>query len=661
LRLLHRHFLNNLFRAIVFFFMHSTLPHKLGDRYELLELLGIGGMAEVYRARMFGAEGFAKMVVIKKLLPQFSHEPEIVAQFIGEARLAAMLHHDNIADIYDFGESDAAYYIAMEYLVGRDLYSVQQQVAGTGLGLAPALFVASAICAGMEYAHARSNDQGRPLAIIHRDLSPHNVFITSDGVVKVIDFGVARAELYDHHTRPGMVKGKISYMSPEQLAGEEIDHRSDIFSIGILLYEMLSGQKLYSGDTATLLRKCLSAEYRDVAELVPDLPPAVVAVVRRALAKERELRYQSCGAMGTDLEDCLFAEGSRFGRDGLRQMMTALFPEPHGFSGSKPLALPSRQAAADLEACEQTMAIAIPRNDGGGGAGPSLQGFRRGGRVLPLAFGVSVVVVTFIVVLWLALSGDKAQQTPAAAIPAPATPSLSSAAPPSQVTMGEERRGGDEDETIAALISQAEQALAEKGRDGGEAAALSAYRRILALHPDHHQARLGLAALAQRYGDSTERALQADRLAQAGAHLRRGLEAFPEDPRLLQLQQRIDKQRRLEVGRLTTRAEAALADNRLTTPADDCAFFYYKQIEHLEGRSDTVRRGLEKIADRYAALAEDAYRNLQREKCREYVRQGLAIDPRHRQLLQLQKDLQRSPPGMFFKSLEKSFQPLFTR
>jgi hypothetical protein len=633
--------------------MHKTLPHKLGDRYELLELLGSGGMAEVYRARMLGAEGFAKMVVIKRLLPQFSHEPEIVAQFIGEARLAAMLHHDNIADIYDFGESDAAYYIAMEYLVGRDLHSVQQQVAGTGLGLAPALFIASAICAGMEYAHARSDDQGRPLAIIHRDLSPHNVFITSDGVVKIIDFGVAKAELYDHHTRPGMVKGKISHMSPEQLAGDEIDHRSDIFSIGILLYEMLSGRKMYSGDTATLLRKCLTAEYRDVAELVPDLPPAVVAVVRRALAREREQRYQSCGAMGTDLEDCLFAEGSRFGRDGLRQMMMTLFPEPP--------ALPSREVAADPEGCEQTTAIATPRNDGSGGTGPSPPGFRRSGRSLPLIFGVSVVVITFAAVLWLWLSGDKTQQTPSAVTPAPATPAIASYEPPAQVAIGEEHGGSDDDEAIAALISQAEQALAEKGRDGGEAAALSAYRRILDLHPDHYQARLGLAALARRYGDSTEQALQAGRLAQAGVHLRRGLEAFPEDPRLLQLQQRIDKLRRLEVGRLAARAEAALAENRLTTPADDCAFVYYKQIEQLEGRSDTVRRGLEKIADRYAALAEEAYRNLRREKCREYVRQGLAIDPRHRQLLQLQIDLRRSPPGMFFKSLEKSFQPLFTR
>lgn len=637
--------------------MHSTLPHKLGDRYELLELLGIGGMAEVYRARMLGAEGFAKMVVIKKLLPQFSHEPEIVAQFIGEARLAAMLHHDNIADVYDFGESDAAYYIAMEYLVGRDLHSVQQQVAGTGLGVAPALYIAAAICAGMEYAHTRSNDQGRPLAIIHRDLSPHNVFITSEGVVKIIDFGVAKAELYDHHTRPGMVKGKISHMSPEQLAGEEIDHRSDIFSIGILLYEMLSGQKLYSGDTATLLRKCLNAEYRDVAELAPDLPPAVVAVVRKALAREREQRYQSCGAMGADLEDCLFAEASRFGRDALRQMMTKLFPEPPGIGG-KPLALPSHQAAAAR--CEQTLAIAIPRNEGGEGARPSPQGLSRGGRGLALALAGCAVLATLVVVLWLSLSGDKAQQAPPAVTPATVTPSISSAEPPVQVAIGEERRGSDDDEAIAAIISQAEQALAEKGR-GGEAAALSAYHRILALRPDHHQARLGLAALAQRYGDATEQALQAGRLPQASVHLRRGLTAFPEDPRMLQLQQRVDKQRRLEVGRLSARAEAALAENRLTSPTDDCAFGYYRQIEQLEGRSDTVRRGLEKIADRYAALAEEAYRNLQREKCREYVRQGLAIDPRHRQLLQLQKDLQRSPPGMFFKSLEKSLQPLFTR
>lgn len=645
----------------------NTLPQWLGDRYQLLELLGVGGMAEVYRARMAGPEGFAKTVVIKRLLPQFARDPEIVAQFVGEARLAALLHHDNIADIYDFGESQSSYYIAMEYLVGRDLHTVLRQVAGSGLGLAPALFVAAAICAGMEYAHRRTDDQGRPLGIIHRDLSPHNVFISDDGVVKIIDFGVAKAELYDHRTQPGMVKGKMSYMSPEQLAGAAVDHRSDIFTIGILLYEMLTGQRMYSGDTATLLRKCLAADYRDVAELLPDLPPAVLAIVRRSLAKEVDERYQSCGEMRAALEESLFALEGRYGSEGLRQRLGELFPE----------ALPSSEAVAALspgddDGGEQkrqgTMIIGIPEEERqAAGERPPPRAEGRGRLGLPLVAVAALAVLT-IVALGLFLPGRKAEEAVAPSVEAPSShqPALSSPVPPPTTPAGRDDRSeppaaaNDEEATIANLLAEAEQALADGERVvGGEAKALAAYRRVLELHPFHGQAEAGLAMLAERYRKAAEQALRAGRLLQAGVHLRRGLAAFPEDGQLLELQQRFERQRRQAVEVLSGRAEAALADNRLTTPAEDCAFKYYKEIEQLEGRSALVSRGLARIVDRYAALAEEAYRNLQRDKCREFVRQGLAIDPRHPQLLQLQRDLQRSPPGMFFKSLEKSFRPLF--
>ena len=645
---------------------NTTLPQRLGERYQLLELLGVGGMAEIYRARMAGAEGFTKTVVIKRLLPQYSRDPDIVAQFIGEARLAALLHHDNIADIYDFGESEASYYIAMEHLVGWDLHSVLRQAAATGLGLAPSLFIAAAICAGMDYAHRRTDETGRSLGIIHRDLSPHNIFISTEGVVKIIDFGVAKAELYDHRTQPGMVKGKISYMSPEQLAGEEIDQRSDIFTIGILLYEMLTGEKLYSGDTATLLRKGLTAEYRDVAEILPALPPSVSNIVRRALSRDLTQRYQSCDTMRADLEECLFAAQGRYGSDSLRRRLLELFPGEVR-EGERVAALSLQAATAEEIEERATVAIPIPTEE-------RARGGDRASRVLPrrrpwllllvmlMALGMGLVTLGLFFTSQNLKKSAPSSPENTTTVPAasPALPAPGPAAEPVGPRPQEETSGNHSE--IAALLEEARSALQSRERvGGGEAVALAAYRRIQSLSPGHGEAEAGLASIAEGYGDAAEQALRAGRLPQAGVHLRRGLAAFPGDGRLLQLQQRFERQRREAVERLAASAEAALADNRLSLPADDNALKYYKEIEQLEGRSPLVSRGLAKIVDRYAALGEEAYRNLQREKCREYVRLGLAIDPRHRQLLQLQKDLQRSGPGMFFKSLEKSFRPLFNR
>lgn len=260
---------------------HSEHPR---NRYILLDLIGAGGMAEVYRCKFSGRRGFEKLVVLKKLLPQCAKDPDIVATFIDEAKLAALLQHENIAQIYDFGEIDGSYFIAMEYLLGQDLHSVMQRARERNGSMAPeyALSIAARICEGMEYAHTRNDLQHRPLNIIHRDLSPQNVFITYEGKVKIIDFGIAKAAMFDHRTRTGIVKGKIAYMSPEQLTGSEIDHRSDIFAIGILLYEMLSGRRMYSGDTATVIRKCMQVEYDTLDRVVAGLPPAAYEIVARA-------------------------------------------------------------------------------------------------------------------------------------------------------------------------------------------------------------------------------------------------------------------------------------------------------------------------------------------------------------------------------------------
>jgi len=272
---------------------------QLGNTYVLLDLIGIGGMAEVYKAKLVGRQGFEKQIVIKKLLAQVAGDREVIDNFITEAKLAALLQHENIAYIYDFGELEGSFFIAMEYLFGKDLFTISRRSAETNTPLSPhqSLTIAAKICEGMDYAHNLKDFQQRPLKIIHRDLTPHNIFITYDGKVKIIDFGVAKAELSDNRTQIGMVKGKISYMSPEQLAEQEIDNRSDIFSIGILLYEMLSGQRMYQGDTAALIKKCINADFTPLQEIVTGLPEDLYSILGKALTKEKEKRYQSCAEM----------------------------------------------------------------------------------------------------------------------------------------------------------------------------------------------------------------------------------------------------------------------------------------------------------------------------------------------------------------------------
>ncbi len=315
----------------------SEKTSQLGNKYILLDLIGVGGMAEVYRCKLLGNQGFEKIIVLKKLLTQAAQDKETVENFIDEARLAALLQHENIAHIYDFGEIEGGYFIAMEYLFGKDLHSIIQRAKEDGLtiDMKIALMIASKICDGMDYAHNYTDMGQNRLNIIHRDLSPHNVFITYDGKVKIIDFGIAKAELFDNRTRAGVIKGKISYMSPEQLTKETIDHRSDIFSIGILLYEMLSCKKMYVGDTATLIRKCMQGDFEKLNNVHPGLPDAMYEILEKALEVDREKRYQSCSEMKADIEDLLFSLDKRPNAEVLQRYMTFLFAEDYEVEKTK--------------------------------------------------------------------------------------------------------------------------------------------------------------------------------------------------------------------------------------------------------------------------------------------------------------------------------------
>ncbi|MBI4849352.1 MAG: protein kinase, partial [Nitrospirae bacterium] len=287
--------------------MSADKPVKFG-KYLLVEKLATGGMAQVFKAKIMGAEGFEKMVAIKQILPHLTVEKELVTSFIDEAKLAASLHHQNIVQIYDFGNMEGTYYIAMEYLLGKDLRMIANRAKerNTEFSLEHCLYIISRVCAGLDYAHKLKDLQGRPLNIIHRDISPQNVIVTYEGEVKIVDFGIAKAATQSTMTQVGMIKGKVAYMSPEQASGKHIDHRSDIFATGILLYELVTGNRMFQGDTLHILAKVREAEFEPAEAVVSGLPQMLYKILKRALAKEPEDRYQSCGEMLDDIEACIF-------------------------------------------------------------------------------------------------------------------------------------------------------------------------------------------------------------------------------------------------------------------------------------------------------------------------------------------------------------------
>ena len=281
----------------------STERERFG-KYEILRRVAIGGMAEIYLARAVGIEGFEKLVVLKRILPQYANNDEFVQMFLDEARLAATLHHSNVVQVYDIGAVDGQYFLSMEFLHGQDGRILMKTCATrhTPLPLGNALAIIIGVCAGLHYAHERVVD-GRPLDLVHRDVSPQNVFVTYDGGVKLLDFGIARASSRITETRGGTLKGKISYMSPEQCAGYPLDRRSDVFAAAIILWEMTVGRRLYTGTSDfEILRKVKEEDAPRPSSVVSDYPPALEAIVMKGLARDREQRYATAEEMQVDLE-----------------------------------------------------------------------------------------------------------------------------------------------------------------------------------------------------------------------------------------------------------------------------------------------------------------------------------------------------------------------
>ncbi len=277
-------------------------------KYTLVDRIAVGGMAEIFLARQAGLEGFEKSIVIKRIRPHLSKQPNFVKMFLNEAKLAAQLNHPNIVQIYDLGKIGESYFIAMEYIFGRDMRRIIPKADQLGIPfpMVYALKIASSVCEGLYYAHGKTDLYGNPLSIVHRDVTPENIFVSFDGTVKVLDFGIAKATNQIEQTRAGEIKGKLSYMSPEQCMGKPLDCRSDIFSLGVVLYEWLTGFRLFTGESeVSILKSITEGKIYRPSYFKADIPEAVENILMKALEKDRERRYQSAWELQYDLDQFL--------------------------------------------------------------------------------------------------------------------------------------------------------------------------------------------------------------------------------------------------------------------------------------------------------------------------------------------------------------------
>jgi serine/threonine protein kinase len=303
-------------------------------KYQILERIATGGMAEIYKARLEGIGGFQRTFAIKRILPHLSANNEYVAMLVDEAKVAGLLSHANIVQILDLGQVDGMWYIAMEFVNGYDLGGVLRRASVRGLRLPVphCCFLAIELLKGLEYAHQRQVMRGGrpvPLNIIHRDVSPPNILLSRQGEVKLTDFGIARASLKAMETQAGVIKGRFDYMSPEQAAGaKDLDQRSDLFSAGVVLYEALCGEHPFRTDSElTTLERVREGNFRPVREANPEVPPALEAIVEKALCVDRRERFPTATAFKEALDKFFHESGFLFTHATLSTYLKSLFPE----------------------------------------------------------------------------------------------------------------------------------------------------------------------------------------------------------------------------------------------------------------------------------------------------------------------------------------------
>jgi len=315
-------------------------PGSRVGKYEIVRRLAYGGMAEIYLARVSGIQGFEKHVVLKRILPQFAAREEFLQMFLQEARLAATLDQANIAHVYDIGELGGSYFYTMEYLHGEDLRRIVRHLrhAGGRVPLAHALGIAAGVACGLHYAHEKRGPDGRALGIVHRDVSPSNIVVTFDGDVKLVDFGIAKMTTDPDLTQGRRLKGKVSYMSPEQLHGRAVDRRSDVFSLGVVLFEITTNRRLYSGETEVdVMRAAMEGRVPPPTSIDPAYPQDLEQVVMRALERDPACRHPTARDLQRDIEAVALAQRAQISSAALADWMLQTFgprPEPWQSGGS---------------------------------------------------------------------------------------------------------------------------------------------------------------------------------------------------------------------------------------------------------------------------------------------------------------------------------------
>ncbi|MBW2264145.1 MAG: serine/threonine protein kinase, partial [Deltaproteobacteria bacterium] len=308
----------------------ENLPRRFG-KYTLIRHLATGGMAEIYLAIHRSIQGFEKLVVIKRILPRYSEDDEFIRMFLAEARIAATLNHPNIIQIFDVGSVHKDYFIAMEYVHGEDLRSVVGAMRKAGYKEFPpemALGVVRGLCKGLSYAHDHKGLDGEPLNIVHRDISPQNTIVTFPGEVKIVDFGIARAAMKDMKDEKGALRGKFPYMSPEQCRGRDLDKRSDLFSVAIMLFELTTGRRLFKGkNELDTIKRIVEKEYPRPTQLRKDYPPDLESIVMKGLARDRDERYADAREMGEALDEYIRDQKLKVSALEMSRFMEDLFKE----------------------------------------------------------------------------------------------------------------------------------------------------------------------------------------------------------------------------------------------------------------------------------------------------------------------------------------------
>ena len=460
-------------------------PGSFG-RYQLLEKIAAGGMAEVYKARMSGEEGFAKIVAIKRILPHMADNDDFITMFIDEAKLAAQLTHNNIIHIYDLGKEDAYHYIAMEYVEGKDLRSILKTSTEKGypLPVELALFVASKVANALDYAHRRMGLDGKELNLVHRDVSPQNVLISFEGDIKLCDFGIAKAATKVQQTQAGALKGKLQYMSPEQAWGKKVDRRTDIFSLGVVLYEMLTGERLFSGDTdLTILEQVRDARSESPSVKNPDVPKKVDQIVLKALAKNPQDRYQNASEMEKDINSVLYSFQPAPGPADLAIFMhrlveaapvasdaqidaafaqVAAAPAPEEKKKGKGLVISKKERAAEPAHAPEPVEVSQPALSVDEEPGKSRTG-------LFVGIGVGVLALVAVAVM---MTRGKAPET--APVPPTAVPAASSTEAPAPATSAAAPAAPEKVIDQKALEAEVRKAAAEEAKKLRDAAAQKA-------------------------------------------------------------------------------------------------------------------------------------------------------------------------------------------